>query len=98
MRQQTNGMIPRNEVGRTICRTQEGRLTGGPLVMGDPRSVRIPIMCPVGARFEGLFHTHPGGAVTPSRTDVNSARKFGAKVLCITNDTQTRCFTIRGRK
>lgn len=98
MRQVANRTLPKNEVGFTICRTPGGQLTRGPLATGTPRAVSIPIACPSGATFEGLFHTHPGGAVTPSRIDLDSAKKFDAKVLCITNDSQTQCFRITGRR
>lgn len=90
--------LPKNEVGFTLCRTKSGQLTRGPMAMGTPRAVSIPISCPVGSRFIGLWHTHPGGSVTPSRVDKNSAIRFDAEFMCITNDTKTKCARITGRR
>ena len=98
MRQPKISSIPRNEVGFTICRTPTGSLTRGPMAMGTPVAVNIPLQCPKGSKMEGLYHTHPGGVAYPSNTDIKSAQRHGAKVLCITNDSQTRCFKVRGRK
>ncbi len=90
--------IPRNEVGFTLCRTASGDLTRGPIAMGTPMAVKIPLQCPANSKLEGLYHTHPGGVAYPSNTDIKSAQRYGAKVLCITNDSQTKCFKVRGRK
>ena len=98
MRQGSAGKIPPVEVGFTLCRRPSGVLTRGPAVSGTRTAVNIPLLCPPGSSLEGLFHTHPGGVAFPSQTDKSSARKFDAKVLCITNDTQTRCFRVTGRR
>lgn len=90
--------IPRNEVGNTICLLPSGDLTRGPMVMGTPNRVQIPITCPQGSEFFGLFHTHPGGRAEPSPMDLKSAEQYGAKVSCITNDSTTRCFKVTGRR
>ena len=90
--------IPRNEVGFTLCQTPSGDLTRGPVAMGTPLAVNIPLQCPVGSEMMGLDHTHAGGVAYPSSVDIKSAQRYGANVLCITNDTQTKCFKVRGRK
>ncbi len=85
-----------NEIGFTMCRvTASGELTHGPLAEGTPDSVNIPVSCPPGSSFEGLFHTHPGGSSFPSPTDIRSAKKIGASVLCIDADGDTNCFRVR---
>ena len=95
---QTNSVkIPSVEVGFTMCRTGAGALVRGPLATGTRTRLNIPISCPPGSVMEGLFHTHPGGQASPSQRDVASAKQYGAKVLCITNDTTTRCFRVTRR-
>ena len=90
--------LPRNEVGKTLCRTPSGQLVGGPWSQGTPTRVQIAMVCPRGSTFEGLFHTHPGGSVNPSGIDIASAKQFDAKVQCISNDTKTKCFKVTGRR
>lgn len=84
-------MLPPNEFGFALCRFSNGRLGSGPRVTGTPMNVNIPLACPQGSTFEGLFHTHPGGIALPSQTDRASAHRVGAKVLCISDDKQTLC-------
>ncbi len=89
-----------NEIGFSLCRYPSGQLTHGPVVSGTPTSVNIPVACPPGARFEGLFHTHPGGVAYPSNTDIRSARKVRAEHLCIAvPDTgEMRCFRFKRKR
>lgn len=90
--------LPPNEWGKTLCRTPSGQLVGGPWSEGTPTRVEIAMVCPRGSFFEGLFHTHPGGSVNPSKIDTASAKKFSAQVLCISNDVKTKCFKVTGRR
>ena len=87
-----------NEMGFTLCRTQAGRLVAGPVATGTPTSVDITVACPKGARYEGLFHTHPGGVASPSTTDVRSALRTGAKNMCIDADGDLRCWRVVKRR
>ncbi len=85
-----------NEIGFTMCRVPgTGELTHGPLAEGTPNSVNIPVSCPPGTNFEGLFHTHPGGTAFPSPTDIRSAKQVKADYLCIDADGLTNCFKVR---
>lgn len=90
--------LPPNEFGFALCRTQTGKLVKGPTASGTPGNVTIPVDCPAGASFEGLFHTHPRGMAEPSPLDTASAEKVGARVLCIASDTETRCHKAGNRK
>lgn len=88
-----------NEVGFSICRVRAtGKLTNGPVATGTPMRVDIPVECPPDARFEGLYHTHPGGVAMPSAMDVRSAKQVGARVLCIQvpETGEMACYTVRG--
>lgn len=76
-------MAQANEIGFALCRDASGRLAFGPQAEGGPFSVDIPVECPPGTSFFGLYHTHPGGDTKPSLTDMASARQFGAKAICI---------------
>ena len=49
--------MPRNEVGASICRAPGGSFVFGPFAEGDPVSVQVPISCPKGTSFEGIYHT-----------------------------------------
>ena len=98
MRQEGGNRIPGREIGFTICRRTGGSLTRGPVASGTRTAVNIPLVCPPGSSVEGLWHTHPGGVAFPSSADLKSARRFGAKVLCITSDVETRCFKLTGRR
>lgn len=87
--------IPANEYGFAICRTPAGRLVQGPTAWGTPTSVSIPLGCPAGSTFLGLFHTHPGGTAYPSEQDLKSAVAVAARILCIESDKDgLRCFRI----
>ena len=83
------------EVGFTLCRATGGKLVKGPTAMGTANKVMIPLQCPPGSRFEGFFHTHPGGVTVPSAMDIKSARANGAKVTCIQNERGIRCYRLR---
>ena len=85
----------RNEVGASVCRFPSGRLAFGPWSSGTPTSVNVSVECPPGARFESIYHTHPGGVAYPSAQDVASARKVGAQSLCINADGDLKCFRVR---
>ena len=87
--------LPKNEFGFTLCRYQNGQLTRGPVATGDPMSVNIPVSCPPHSKLAGLYHTHPGGIAKPSDTDIRSAKKVGAEVLCISDDRQTVCHIVK---
>lgn len=87
---------PTNEIGFTLCRATDGSLVTGPMAEGTPVSVNIPIRCPVGSKFDSLFHTHPGGIAYPSNQDIQSAKRVGAKNICIDADGTMRCFRLRG--
>ena len=87
---------PRNELGFSLCRVgASGQLVAGPVATGDPVSVSIPVSCPTGSHFEGLFHTHPGGVAQPSQQDIRAAKQSGAANLCIQSDWTLACFRIR---
>lgn len=90
--------LPPVEIGFAMCKTPQGGLVAGPMSSGTHNRVEIPVSCPIGSRFTGLYHTHPGGVALPSRTDLDSARKVGAKALCISSDTETRCQKMGMRK
>lgn len=88
-----------NEVGFSICRVKAtGKLVNGPVATGTPMRVDIPVQCPPDSRFEGLYHTHPGGIAMPSAMDVRSAKQVGARVLCIQvpETGEMACYTVRG--
>lgn len=89
--------LPPNETGFAICRTPTGRLVNGPVSTGSPTRVDIHVACPPGSRFEGLFHTHPGGVAQPSPMDIAAARQTGAAHQCILSDSEMRCFPTVGR-
>ncbi len=86
--------IPGNEVGFALCRTPANKVVRGPAATGTPTSVNIPVACPPNSQFFGLHHSHPGGVPTPSPTDRASAARVGAKELCITNDSVTKCHSV----
>jgi len=90
--------LPPNEYGFSLCRTPAGKLVNGPVASGTPNSVNIPVSCPAGSRFIGLDHSHPGGVAVPSSIDIASAKKVGARVLCIQSDTETRCHKMGNRR
>ena len=94
---QTTAPLPKNERGFAICRTPSGQLIRGPEVEGTPLRVTIPLVCPTGSAFVGLHHTHPKGTAWPSQLDINSAKDFTVPLMCITDETKTRCFKITGR-
>lgn len=83
-----------NETGFSLCATPEGRVAAGPVVRGTPNSVNVPIACPPGADFFGLYHTHPGGVPEPSPKDMQSAAEVGASVSCINADGVLRCYPV----
>ena len=86
-----------NEIGYTLCRTQGGKLMRGPIAEGSSSAVRVRMACPPGTQLEGLFHTHPGGVARPSAVDMATARRVGAKIMCIDADGELRCFRPRRR-
>ena len=87
--------LPVNEFGFVGCRAPNGGLIRGPVATGTPNSVSIPIDCPTGTVFELLFHSHPGGVSFPSRQDMESAVRVGAKTLCIVSERDgLKCFRI----
>ena len=89
--------LPKNEMGFAMCRGADGKLVAGPTAWGTPTSVAIPVQCPTGADFIGLFHTHPGGVSFPSAQDIASALRVGGKTLCIESEADgLKCFRIEG--
>ena len=89
--------MPRNEIGASICRRPNGTFVFGPFATGTPTSVNVPIKCPPGSRFHGIYHTHPGGVPIPSRQDIKSGQITGSKTLCINADGRVRCWNPNGR-
>lgn len=90
-----NRQVPPNEIGFVLCKTQAGKLTHGPVRMGTPNSVTYPIACPSGSAFIGSVHTHPGGVAKPSPQDIRGHVQVGAKVMCIKNDHEMKCFRVK---
>lgn len=86
--------LPPNEFGFSLCRDSSGKLVPGPVAHGGPFSVDVPLTCPGTSHFEGLFHTHPGGAAFPSPTDIRNGQAVGAKFLCVQNDQHMQCFRL----
>ena len=84
----------RNEVGFTICKNPTGELAPGPLAVGDPYNVDIPVSCPAGSKLLGLHHTHPGGRAYPSKQDIRSARQLRVPYLTIDADGTLRTFRV----
>lgn len=82
----------RNEIGASICQKPNGKIVFGPWAEGTPMSVNVPVSCPKGTKFHGIFHTHPGGVPLPSKTDLQSGERVGAQVLCINADGVVQCF------
>lgn len=76
-----------NERGASICRRPDGSLVFGPFATGTPVSVNVPIRCPPGAKFHGIYHTHPDGVPIPSGQDLKSGRQTNSQVLCISVPT-----------
>ena len=88
--------LPANEYGYAMCRTPDGRIVQGPVARGTPNSVTIPISCPRGSTFIGLFHTHPQGVSQPSGQDVRSGVEVAAQILCIRSEAEgLRCWQPR---
>ena len=85
-----------NEIGFSLCKMPNGKLTHGPIATGTPVSVSIPVQCPSGSSLHGLFHSHPGGVPYPSQQDVKSQKLSGAAVSCIDADGKIKCFKIKG--
>ena len=83
-----------NEVGASICQKPNGQYVFGPKATGTPTSVNVPVSCPAGSKFVGIYHTHPGGIPVPSPMDLTSGRSVNAKLLCIKvpETGQTRCY------
>ena len=90
------GLLPANEFGFSLCQAQDGKLVKGPTATGTPINVSIPVTCPAGSHFTGLFHSHPRGVAYPSPQDIDSALRVGAKILCIQSDQEMKCFRIQG--
>ena len=86
--------LGQNEIGYALCQQPDGSYVNGPVAEGTPVSVNIPIRCPSGTKFVGLYHTHPGGVPYPSNTDIQSAARVRAAQLCIEvpETGQTNCF------
>lgn len=87
--------VGRNEVGYSLCETPGGQLRRGAQAEGTPTRVTVPLGCPHGSQFIGIFHTHPGGSARPSAIDLREAHRVGAKVLCIRNDHEVKCWRLR---
>ena len=80
------------EIGFTLCRNDAGTLTHGPVARGTRENVNVPIRCPAGSTFEGIYHTHPGGVPLPSAQDIRAALEVGARTMCIQSDHKLNCF------
>lgn len=89
--------LPQNsEVGALLCRRRDGTTVMGPRAQGDHDNVAVPYVCPPGAVPYGVWHTHPHGSVEPSDDDLEAARSFGLRRLCVTvpQTGQTRCTSL----
>ena len=73
-----------NEVGAMICRRPGGATVMGPRVQGTHDNVNVPYACPGGSEPYGVWHTHPDGVAEPSPDDIEAARSFGLRRLCVT--------------
>lgn len=83
--------MARNEIGASICRRPNGTFVFGPFATGTPVSVNVPIKCPAGSDFYGIYHTHPGGVPIPSGRDIQSGIKTNSQVLCVNADGRIAC-------
>ena len=91
--------IPPVEVGMMLCRMDDGRLTRGPVGVGNAVGVQFPDTCPSGSKVAGSVHTHPkegGGSILPSTQDIREAKRIGMPTLCIVNNDETQCYSVRG--
>jgi len=89
--------IPPFEIGSTLCRLPAGGLGRGPLGSGTATGVSFPATCPAGSKMEGAWHTHPssgGGDIRPSAQDIREAKRFNWENICITNDSETKCYRV----
>lgn len=89
--------MAKNEIGASICRRPNGSFVFGPFATGTPVSVNVPIKCPAGSTFHGIYHTHPGGVPIPSAQDLRSGRQTGSQVLCVNADGNMVCYRRTGR-
>lgn len=93
--------IPGVEFGAMLCRLADGRLTRGPIGVGNATSVQFPDTCPPGSKLVGSFHSHPksgGGSPLPSRQDMREAGRIGMPSLCIVTSEKTSCYRTQGVK
>lgn len=87
------------EQGAPLCRDRRGRLSLGPVVHGDVRSVNVPLSCPSGTEAVGFWHTHPPEAPQPSRQDLREAQRLGLEYVCVaTEDRPPLCVRVRRQK
>lgn len=95
--QEVNVMARQNEIGHTICERPNGEIVSGPVAEGGPVSVEIPLQCPAGSRYVGLWHTHPGGIPYPSSVDIRTAQLTRAEKMCISvpETGVTKCYNVR---
>jgi len=98
----TKNSIPKNnEVGCMLCKTADGKLSRGPIGVGNATGVQFPETCPPGMQVIGSIHTHPksgGGSILPSQQDISEAGRIGMQVLCIVTEGKTQCYAVRGLK
>lgn len=89
--------IPPFEIGAALCRLPSGGLGRGPLGSGTATGVSFPASCPPNTKMFAAWHTHPssgGGDIRPSAQDIREAGRFGWEQICITNDTETKCYRV----
>jgi len=93
MRKLSSGLPQNNEVGAMMCRRPDGSTVFGPRSQGTHDEVDVPYRCPTGSDPYGVWHTHPHGIAEPSPDDIQAARSFGLKRLCVTvpQTGETKC-------
>jgi proteasome lid subunit RPN8/RPN11 len=93
MRRLSRKLPMNNEVGAMLCRAPDGSTVFGPQAEGSHDNVQVPYQCPAGSEPYGVWHTHPHGVATPSDDDLEAAREFGLRRMCVTvpQTGETRC-------
>ena len=93
MRKLGRGLPLNHEVGAMLCRRRDGSTIMGPRASGTHDEVNVPYQCPSGSTPYGVWHTHPDGVAEPSPDDVQAARSFGLRRMCVTvpGTGETKC-------
>ena len=85
------------ENAKTICQLGQEIFFGSEAKGDSPSHVTLPVRCPQGSKPIGTWHSHPGGVAEPSAQDISEMRRKGFRHMCISSDTETRCYEIRQR-